>query len=573
MAENEKAAPGAETRLSTDELVDAVTRELAEWEADELASFVARQPESKEQFYSGSGIPVKRVYSPADLPSDWNDIGLPGRFPFTRGPYPTMYRGRPWTMRQIAGFGQAEETNKRFQYLIQQGQTGLSVDFDMPTLMGLDSDDPMSLGEVGREGVAIDVLPDMAALFEGIDLENVSVSMTINPSAWILLAMYIAVAEDRGYDLNKLSGTIQNDILKEYVAQKEWIFPVRPSMRIVRDTIIYASEHMARYNPVNISGYHISEAGGNALQEIAFTMAITRAYVEDVISVGGDVDKFASRLSFFFVSQADLFEEVAKFRAVRRYYARMMRDRFGAKNPHSMRLRFHAQTAAATLTKPQPYNNIIRTALQALSAILGGAQSLHTNGLDEAYTIPSEQAMKIALRTQQIIADESGVTSVIDPLGGSYYVESLTSELEKGIDDYIAQVEEMGGVVAAIEQGFFQREISDTAYNYARRKATGDRPVIGVNKYVDEGPGEKIETHKLDPESEARQINRLTETRRSRDQVRAKAALEDLLAVARDPSANLMPATIEAVKAHLSMGEITGALREVFGSYTETPVY
>jgi len=573
MAENEKAAPGAETRLSTDELVDAVTRELAEWEADELASFVGRQPESKEQFYSGSGIPVKRVYSPADLPPDWNDIGLPGRFPFTRGPYPTMYRGRPWTMRQIAGFGQAEETNKRFQYLIQQGQTGLSVDFDMPTLMGLDSDDPMSLGEVGREGVAIDVLPDMAALFEGIDLENVSVSMTINPSAWILLAMYIAVAEDRGYDLNKLSGTIQNDILKEYVAQKEWIFPVRPSMRIVRDTIIYASEHMARYNPVNISGYHISEAGGNALQEIAFTMAITRAYVEDVVSVGGDVDRFASRLSFFFVSQADLFEEVAKFRAVRRYYARMMRDRFGAKNPHSMRLRFHAQTAAATLTKPQPYNNIIRTALQALSAILGGAQSLHTNGLDEAYTIPSEQAMKIALRTQQIIADESGVTSVIDPLGGSYYVESLTSELEKGIDDYIAQVEEMGGVVAAIEQGFFQREISDTAYNYARRKATGDRPVIGVNKYVDEGPGEKIETHKLDPESEARQINRLTETRRSRDQVRAKAALEDLLAVARDPSANLMPATIEAVKAHLSMGEITGALREVFGSYTETPVY
>lgn len=573
MAENEKAALGAETRLSTDELVNTVTRELAEWEADELASFVARQPESKEQFYSGSGIPVKRVYSPADLPSDWNDIGLPGRFPFTRGPYPTMYRGRPWTMRQIAGFGQAEETNKRFQYLIQQGQTGLSVDFDMPTLMGLDSDDPMSLGEVGREGVAIDVLPDMAALFEGIDLENVSVSMTINPSAWILLAMYIAVAEDRGYDLNKLSGTIQNDILKEYVAQKEWIFPVRPSMRIVRDTIIYASEHMARYNPVNISGYHISEAGGNALQEIAFTMAITRAYVEDVVAVGGDVDKFASRLSFFFVSQADLFEEVAKFRAVRRYYARMMRDRFGAKNPHSMRLRFHAQTAAATLTKPQPYNNIIRTALQALSAILGGAQSLHTNGLDEAYTIPSEQAMKIALRTQQIIADESGVTNVIDPLGGSYYVESLTSELEKGIDDYITQVEEMGGVVAAIEQGFFQREISDTAYNYARRKATGDRPVIGVNKYVDGGPGEKIETHKLDPESEARQINRLTETRRSRDQVRAKAALEDLLAVARDPSANLMPATIEAVKAHLSMGEITGALREVFGSYTETPVY
>jgi 2-hydroxyisobutanoyl-CoA mutase large subunit len=562
-----------EHRLTTDALVEAVAAELADWEDTELAAFVRRAPESKEDYRTGSGQPVKRVYTPADLPEDWHDIGLPGRYPYTRGPYPTMYRGRLWTMRQIAGFGQAEETNKRFQYLIAQGQTGLSVDFDMPTLMGLDSDDPMSLGEVGREGVAIDTLPDMEALFDGIDLEQISVSMTINPSAWILLAMYVTVAKRRGYDLNKLSGTIQNDILKEYVAQKEWIFPVRPSMRIVRDTIVYCAEHMARYNPVNISGYHISEAGANALQEIAFTMAITRAYVQDVVAAGVDVDAFASRLSFFFVSQADLFEEVAKFRAVRRFYAKMMKETFGATNPQSMRLRFHAQTAAATLTKPQPLNNIIRTTLQALSAVLGGAQSLHTNGLDEAYTIPSEQAMKVALRTQQIIAHETGVPNVIDPLGGSYYVESLTDELERGIQSYVDKVDELGGVVAAIEQGFFQREISDTAYDFARRKASGDRPVVGVNSYVDEGDGEKIETHKLDPESESRQLRRLKEVRENRDQTRAKAALEQLHAVARDPDANLMPATIEAVEAHLSMGEITGALRDVFGSYTETPVY
>jgi methylmalonyl-CoA mutase N-terminal domain/subunit len=421
--------------------------------------------------------------------------------------------------------------------------------------------------------VAIDVLEDMDRLFAGIDLEEISVSMTINPSAWILLAMYVAVAEDRGCDLHKLSGTVQNDILKEYIAQKEWVFPIRPSMRIVRDTVVYCSQHMARYNPINISGYHISEAGANALQEIAFTMAVTRAYVEDVVAAGVDVDSFASRLSFFFVSQADLFEEVAKFRAVRRYYATMMRERFGAKNPQSMRLRFHAQTAAATLTKPQPLNNIVRTALQALSAVLGGAQSLHTNGLDEAYTIPSELAMKVALRTQQILADETGITSVIDPLGGSYYVENLTSELERGIDDYMERIDEMGGVVAAIEQGFFQREISDTAYDFARRKASGDRPVIGVNKYVDAENDQKVEVHKLDPESEARQISRLKQVRENRDQQRAEAAIDRLLTLARDDGANLMPATIEAVRAHLSMGEITGALRGVFGSYTETPVF
>lgn len=560
-----------ETRLASEALVRAVTDELADWEDHELADFLQRQPESRESFRTGSGAPVSRVYTPADLPEDRREIGLPGRYPYTRGPYPTMYRGRVWTMRQIAGFGQAEETNQRFQYLIAQGQTGLSVDFDMPTLMGLDSDDAMSLGEVGREGVAVDTLPDMEVLFDGIDLEQISVSMTINPSAWILLAMYIAVAEQRGYDLHKLSGTIQNDILKEYVAQKEWIFPVRPSMRIVRDTIVYCAEHMRRYNPVNISGYHISEAGASSLQEIAFTMAITRSYVDDVVAAGIDVDQFAARLSFFFVSQADLFEEVAKFRAVRRFYAKMMYERFGARNPQSMRLRFHAQTAAATLTKPQPMNNIVRTTLQALSAVLGGAQSLHTNGLDEAYTIPSEQAMKVALRTQQIIADETGVPNVVDPLGGSYYVENLTNELERGIADYFGQIEELGGVVAAIEQGFFQREISDTAYQFAQRKASGDRPVVGVNEYVDQEADEKIETHQLDPESEAKQIRRLKQVRSARDPQRAETAKKNLQAVAEAPDANLMPATIEAVKAHLSMGEITTALRDIFGTYTETP--
>ncbi|MGJ9413582.1 methylmalonyl-CoA mutase family protein [Aeromicrobium sp. CF4.19] len=572
MTDDAKTTPD-ELRLAADALRARAAAETEDWEDHELADFLRRAPESRENYVTGAGRPVKRVYGPQDLPESWEEVGLPGRYPYTRGPYPTMYRGRKWTMRQIAGFGQAEETNKRFQYLIAQGQTGLSVDFDMPTLMGLDSDDEMSLGEVGREGVAVDTLPDMAALFDSIDLEKISVSMTINPSAWILLAMYVAVAEDRGYDLDKLSGTIQNDILKEYVAQKEWIFPVRPSMRIVRDCIAFGAEHMARYNPVNISGYHISEAGGNALQEVAFTMAITKAYVEDVVNAGVDVDTFASRLSFFFVSQADLFEEVAKFRAVRRYYAKMMKEHFGAQEANSMRLRFHAQTAAATLTKPQPMVNIVRTTLQALSAVLGGAQSIHTNGLDEAYTIPSETAMKLALRTQQIIADETNVPDVIDPIGGSYYVEALTDEIEQGIQEYMDKVEAMGGVVPAIEQGFFQREISDSAYDFAQRKASGDRPVIGVNKYVDEQEDQKIEVHKLDPESEARQIRRLKQVRADRDPQRAEAALESLLAVARDDEANLMPATIEAVRAHLSMGEITGALRDVFGSYQETPVF
>ena len=412
--------------------LDQLEHEVADWEANEVSAFLKKQAERKEQFFTIGDFPVKRVYTAADIAdTPIEDIGLPGRYPFTRGPYPTMYRSRYWTMRQIAGFGTGEDTNKRFKFLISQGQTGLSTDFDMPTLMGYDSDHPMSEGEVGREGVAVDTLADMEALYEGIDLEKISVSMTINPSAWILLAMYVALGKKRGYDLNKMSGTIQADILKEYMAQKEYCYPIAPSVRIVRDCITYCAENMKRYNPINISGYHISEAGSSPLQEAAFTLANGIVYVQEVLKTGMDVDSFAPRLAFYFVSQGDFFEEIAKFRAARRCWAKIMKTRFGAKNPDSMRLRFHCQTAAATLTAPQYQINIVRTAMQALSAVLGGCQSLHTNGYDEAFAIPTEEAMQMALRTQQIIAEETNVANVIDPLGGSYYLESLTNDYER----------------------------------------------------------------------------------------------------------------------------------------------
>jgi 2-hydroxyisobutanoyl-CoA mutase large subunit len=575
MDDTEAAAGGqAADGLSRAEAIEAIVAQVRGWEDNELAAFLAKRPESRDEYFSGSRAPVKRVYTPADIADvPFEDIGLPGQYPFTRGPYPTMYRGRMWTMRQIAGFGTPAETNQRFRYLIEQGQTGLSVDFDMPTLMGYDSDDAMSLGEVGREGVAVDVLEDMDNLFDGINLEDISVSMTINPSAWILLAMYIAVARRRGYDLNKLSGTIQNDILKEYIAQKEWIYPPVPSMRIVRDTITYTATRMARYNPVNISGYHTSEAGASAVQEIAFTMAAAREYVRTVVATGMDVDTFAPRLSFFFVCQADFFEEIAKFRAARRFYARMMKEEFGAENPESMRMRFHTQTAAATLTKPQPYNNIVRTAIQALAAVLGGTQSLHTNGLDEAYTIPSEFAMKLALRTQQVIAEETNVTQVIDPLGGSYYVERLTADMEAGIQRYLDAIDELGGTLAAIDANYFQKEISDFAYEFAQRKASGDRTIIGVNKFVDAGEEQQIEVHRLDPDSERRKITRLKEVKEARDPAVVQATLDELVRVARLPDENIMPATIAAVEANVSMGEIVKALEKVFGRYRERPVF
>jgi methylmalonyl-CoA mutase N-terminal domain/subunit len=476
-------------------------------------------------------------------------------------------------MRQIAGFGTGEDTNKRFKYLIAQGQTGISTDFDMPTLMGYDSDHPMSEGEVGREGVAIDTLADMEALFEGIDLEKISVSMTINPSAWILLAMYIVLAQQRGYDLNKLSGTIQADILKEYMAQKEYVFPVEPSVRIVRDCITYCAKHMKRYNPINISGYHISEAGSSPLHEAAFTLANLIVYVEEVLKTGMHVDEFAPRLAFFFVCQADFFEEIAKFRALRRCYAKIMKERFGAQNPESMRLRFHCQTAAASLTKPQYMVNIMRTTLQALAAVLGGTQSLHTNGYDEAFAIPTEDAMRIALRTQQVIAEESNVTQVVDPLGGSYYVESLTNEYEKRIFATLAEIEERGGTLKLIEEGWFQKQIADFAYETALRKQSGEKPVIGVNRFVDGTPDPKIETHPYDKTTADRQIARTQRVRRERDAVAFEQLLAQLVDVAKDPAQNIMPITIELVRAGATMGDIIEKLKTVWGTYRETPVF
>jgi len=556
-----------------DEIARAAALRAA-WEAGELRAFLERQPESRPEYRSLSGLPLKRVYTAEDVKDlRHEDLGLPGQYPYTRGPYPTMYRGRLWTMRQIAGFGTGEDTNRRFRYLIEQGQTGLSVDFDMPTLMGYDSDDPRSLGEVGREGVAVDTLEDVEALFAGVDLETISVSMTINPTAWILLAMYVALAQSRGLDLNRLSGTVQADILKEYIAQKEWIFPIRPSMRIMRDMIVWSARNMARYNPINISGYHISEAGATSVQEVAFTMANAIAYVEEVTRAGVPVDEFAPRLAFYFVAQNDFFEEIAKFRAARRIYARIMKDRFGAAKPESMRLRFHCQTAAATLTRAQPMNNIVRTALQALSAVLGGAQSLHTNGLDEAYAIPSEEAMKLALRTQQIIAEESRVAVVIDPLGGSYYVEALTNEIERRVFDILAKVDALGGTIKAIEEGYFQREIADSAYDTARRRASGDQPLIGVNRFVEPAAPVPVPIHKVDAAVEARQVARLQEVRRRRDGAKVQALLDHLEAEAGNPGANLMPATIEAVKARATVGEIVARLRRVFGAYVEKPVF
>jgi methylmalonyl-CoA mutase N-terminal domain/subunit len=554
--------------------IENLRAEVADWESNEVASFLSKQAERKPAFFTLGDVPVKRTYTAADLAeTPLEDIGLPGRYPFTRGPYPTMYRSRMWTMRQIAGFGTGEDTNKRFKYLIAQGQTGISTDFDMPTLMGYDSDHPMSEGEVGREGVAIDTLADMEALLEGIDLEKISVSMTINPSAWILLAMYVVLAEKRGHDLNKLSGTIQADILKEYMAQKEYIFPIEPSVRIVRDCITYCAKNMKRYNPINISGYHISEAGSSPLHEAAFTLANLIVYVEEALKTGMQVDEFAPRLAFFFVCQADFFEEVAKFRALRRCYAKIMKERFGAKNPESMRLRFHCQTAAASLTKPQYMVNVVRTSMQALAAVLGGCQSLHTNGYDEAFAIPTEDAMRMALRTQQIIAEETNVTQVTDPLGGSYFVESLTTEYEKRILEILEEVNARGGTIKLIQEGWFQRHIADFAYETALRKQSGEKPVIGVNCFVDGTKDPEIHTHPYDQSTAERQIARTRRVRRERDGAKFEKLLQQLVIVAKDPAQNILPITIELVRSGGTMGEIVETLKGIWGCYRETPVF
>ncbi len=553
--------------------IERLETQVADWEENELEEFLSLHPESKEEFETFSGLPLKRVYTALEASeTPLEDIGLPGQYPFTRGPYPTMYRARPWTIRQVAGYGNPADTNARYKYLIEAGQTGISTDFDMPTLMGYDSDHPMALGEVGREGVAIDTIDDMEALFDGIDMTKISASLTINPTAWIIYAMYVALAERRGYDLDRIAGTIQADILKEYIAQKEWIFPVRPAVRLVRDTIIYSAEHTKRFNPISISGYHISEAGATSLQEAAFTMAITIAYAEEVTKAGLEIDLFAPRLSFFYICQADFFEEIAKFRALRRVYAKLMKERFGAAKPESMRLRFHTQTAAMTLTRPQYKVNLMRTALQALAGVLGGCQSMHTNGLDEAFTIPTAEAMKLAIRTQQVIAEETNVTSVVDPLGGSYFVESLTTQMETEIFKLLDEIDAVGGAIAAVENGWFQRQIADSAYDYALKKARGERTQIGVNKYVEEEEKLDVDTHPYDEETERRQLERLRRARDARDDAEIRRLMGELEAVARDESRNILPITLELVKARATLGEICETLRGVWGTYRETPV-
>jgi len=516
-----------------------------------------------------SGLPLEPLYTPKDL-EGWSydeKLGYPGEFPYTRGVYPSMYRGQPWTIRQFAGYGTAEETNRRYKFLLAQGQKGLSVAFDMPTLMGYDSDDPLGEGEVGHCGVAIDSLDDMETLFDGIRLDQITTSMTINSPAAILYAMYIAVGEKEGVSLAQLGGTLQNDILKEYIAQKEYIFPPEPSMRLVVDTIVFAARHMPRWNAVSISGYHIREAGSTATQELAFTLADGMAYVEASIKAGLKVDEFAPRLSFFFDSHIDFFEEIAKFRAARRIWARIMRDKYGARDPKSWMLRFHTQTAGVSLTRQQVENNITRTAYEAMAAVLGGTNSLHTNSMDEVLALPTERAAQIALRTQQVLAHETGVTNTIDPLGGSYFIEQLTDEMERGAQRYFDQIDEQGGVLRCIENGFFQREIADAAFEFERKLEANERIIVGVNAYKD-GEGGDLPTLRIGPETEQGQVRRVKAVRSRRDNTSVASRLEELKAAARGTE-NLMPHLLDCVKAYATEGEIMAALKEVFGVYRE----
>jgi methylmalonyl-CoA mutase N-terminal domain/subunit len=532
-----------------------------------------QSPERAGLFSTMSGLENEPLYTPSNVAIDYErDLGYPGAFPYTRGVYPSMYRGRLWTMRQFAGFGTAEETNARFRYLLDHGQTGLSTAFDMPTLMGYDSDHPRSLGEVGREGVAIDSLEDMEQLFAGIPLGEVSTSMTINAPAAMLLAFYICVAEEQGVPEDKLRGTIQTDILKEYIAQKEWIFPPEPSMRLCVDMIEYCARNVPLWHPVSISGYHIREAGSTAAQELAFTLADGFAYVEAGIERGLDVDDFAPRLSFFFNAHIDFFEEVAKYRAARRIWARELRERYGAKNPRSWLMRFHAQTAGVSLTAQQPEVNIVRTALEALAAVLGGCQSLHTNSFDEALALPTEHAVKLALRTQQVIAHETGVASTIDPLGGSYYLEDLTNRLEQEAYDYFGRIRDLGGVVEAIKENFFQREIAEASFRFQSEVESGDRVIVGVNRFADADERE-LEILKIDAALEQKQIDRVRALRARRDPAAVESALSRLKQGAGEADTNLMPAIIDASRAYVTMGEMCDALRETWGVWRETPVF
>jgi len=547
---------------------ERIEKRFNQWNGN-VKKDLQQRPERKEVFENNSGILIKRLYTPLDTQElDYiEDLGFPGEYPFTRGIQPTMYRGRYWTMRQYAGYGTAEESNRRYKFLLEQGQTGLSVAFDLPTQIGYDSDHELALGEVGKVGVAISSLLDMETLFDGIPLDRVSTSMTINAPAAILLAMYIAVAEKQGVPFEKLRGTVQNDILKEYTSRGTYIFPPRPSMRLITDIFSFCAENMPQWNTISISGYHIREAGSTAIQEVAFTLANGIAYVEAALDAGLDVDLFAPRLSFFFNAHLDFFEEIAKFRAARRLWAKIMKERFKAKNPRSVMLRFHTQTAGCTLTAQQPENNIARVAFQALSAVLGGTQSLHTNSMDEALCLPSEDAVRVALRTQQLIAHEIGVADTVDPLGGSYYLENLTEEICARAQEYITKIDEMGGAVAAIEKGYVQREIQESAYRYQREIESGARVVVGLNRFrvQEEQP---IQLQRVDPAVRLAQIERLKALKSERDGSRVVECLS-ILRHAASGDANLLPPILEAVKAACTMGEICDALRDVFGEYRQ----
>jgi methylmalonyl-CoA mutase, N-terminal domain len=556
--------------MATTEDPRARTDGTAEWKRE---LYDAKAERDGELFTTISGLENEPLYTPDNVEIDYTrDLGYPGVYPFTRGVYPSMYRGKLWTMRQFAGFGTAEETNARFRYLLEHGQTGLSTAFDMPTLMGYDSDHPRSLGEVGREGVAVDSLDDMETLFAGITLDEVSTSMTINSPAAMLLAFYLCVGEQQGVPRERLRGTIQTDILKEYIAQKEWIFPPEPSMRLVIDMIEFCAREMPLWHPISISGYHIREAGSTAAQELAFTLADGFAYVEAAIERGVDVDDFAPRLSFFFNAHLDFFEEIAKYRAARRIWAHELRDRYGARNPRSWLMRFHTQTAGVSLTAQQPEVNIIRTALEALAAVLGGTQSLHTNSFDEALALPAEHAVRLALRTQQVIAHETGVVNTIDPLGGSYYVEDLTNRLEAEAYDYFDRIRKLGGVIPAIKENFFQREIAEASFRYQHEVEQRQRIVVGVNRYHHEDE-EPLEILRIDPALEQKQIGRVQALRARRDSAPVEAALARLKEDAAREDRNLMRPIVEAAKVYVTMGEMCDALRDVWGIWRETPVF
>ncbi|MCL4257531.1 MAG: methylmalonyl-CoA mutase family protein [Anaerolineales bacterium] len=550
--------------------IEQIREEKETWEEGTLKQGSSRLPERKKQFVTTSSEPINRLYTPLDVAGlDYSqDLGMPGEYPFTRGVHPTLHRSKLWTMRMFAGFGSAEETNKRFKYLLEQGQTGLSTAFDLATLMGYDTDQPEAEGEFGVCGVAVSSLKDMEILFDGIPLDKVSTSMTINSPAAIIWAMYIAAAEKQGLRPEQLRGTLQNDILKEYIAQKEYIFPPEPSMRLVTDTVEYAAQHLPQWNPISISGYHIREAGSTAAQELAFTLADGLEYVRWGIARGLDIDDFAPRLSFFFNAHNDFFEEIAKYRAARRIWARQMREVFGAKNPRSWLMRFHTQTAGVSLTAQQPENNVVRVAIQALAAVLGGTQSLHTNSMDEALALPSEHAVTVALRTQQIIAEESGVTNTVDPLGGSFFVEAQTDRMEREALAYFAQIDAMGGVLPAIERGFFQSEIAEAAYQYQREIDSNERLIVGVNAYADTA-GYNVPILQMDPEGERRQLARLQKLRKERDAGAVGQAL-DRLRIACQGTENTMPYLLDAVRAYATLGEIMSLMKVEFGVYEES---